>query len=62
VCSDGLFRYRPEAAELAASTPDRAALATAQALVRLALDAGGQDNVTVAVLPFPPAPHTERPS
>jgi serine/threonine protein phosphatase PrpC len=55
VCSDGLFRYRPGAAELAAATPPGAALATAQSLVQLALDAGGQDNIAVAVLPYPPA-------
>jgi serine/threonine protein phosphatase PrpC len=54
VCSDGLFRYRSDAADLAASTPDAAPLATAQALVQLALDAGGQDNIAVAVLTFPP--------
>ena len=54
VCSDGLFRYRPGAAELAEAAPRIAPLATAQALVQLALDAGGQDNITVAVLPYPP--------
>jgi len=54
VCSDGLFRYRSGAAELAAATPRADPLATAQALVRLALDAGGQDNIAVAVLPYPP--------
>jgi len=60
VCSDGLFRYRPDPVELAAlataAVPDPAAapLALAQALVRFALDQGGQDNVTAAVLPFPP--------
>ena len=54
VCSDGLFRYRPDAADLAAATPRDTALATARALVRLALDAGGQDNIAVAVLPYSP--------
>ena len=54
VCSDGLFRYRPDAADLAASTPRHDPLTTARALVQLALDAGGQDNITVAVLPYPP--------
>jgi serine/threonine protein phosphatase PrpC len=56
VCSDGLFRYLPTAAELAAAAvqdPPGTPLALAQMLVRLALDAGGQDNVSVAVLPFP---------
>jgi serine/threonine protein phosphatase PrpC len=58
VCSDGLFRYRPAAADLAASTPNDPPLATAQALVRLALDAGGQDNIAVAVLTYPPGTPT----
>ncbi|MFF5263546.1 protein phosphatase 2C domain-containing protein [Actinomadura viridis] len=34
---------------------DAALLGTARGLVRTALDAGGHDNVTVAVIPFPPA-------
>lgn len=55
VCSDGLSRYRAEPAALAADTPPLAPLATAQHLVHLALDAGGVDNVTVVVVPFPPA-------
>jgi serine/threonine protein phosphatase PrpC len=59
VCSDGLFRYRPGPAELAAATPPGAPLDTARSLVRLALDAGGQDNVTVAVLPYPAPQHPE---
>ncbi len=53
VCSDGLYRYRPRPAELAAATPAGAPIDTARRLVQLALDAGGQDNVTVAVLPYP---------
>ncbi|HEY2672349.1 MAG TPA: protein phosphatase 2C domain-containing protein [Rugosimonospora sp.] len=53
VCSDGLFRYRPEPAELAAATPAGTPIDVARCLVQLALDAGGQDNVTVAVLPYP---------
>jgi serine/threonine protein phosphatase PrpC len=55
VCSDGLFRYRPEPAALAAATPAGTPLSAARDLVQLALDAGGQDNVTVAVLPYPAA-------
>ena len=54
VCSDGLFRYRPEPDQLAGATPAGPALATAQSLVALALDAGGEDNIAVAVVPFPP--------
>jgi serine/threonine protein phosphatase PrpC len=57
VCSDGLFRYRPTAAELAESVraaPQDSLLAIAQSLVQLALAAGGVDNITAVLLPFPP--------
>jgi serine/threonine protein phosphatase PrpC len=56
LCSDGLWKYLPGAAELAAVAlpalrdDPRAA---AEALVAAALAAGGADNVTVAVLPVP---------
>jgi serine/threonine protein phosphatase PrpC len=53
VCSDGLFKYRPVAAELAALTPTGAPIDVARHLVTFALDSGGHDNVSVAVLPFP---------
>jgi serine/threonine protein phosphatase PrpC len=58
VCSDGLWNYLPEAADLATATfGDRAAvqdpLETARALTKLAIDAGGRDNITVIVIPFP---------
>ena len=53
VCSDGLFRYRPDPADLAAATPAGTPLEVARALVELALAAGGEDNISVAVLPFP---------
>ncbi|MFI0354042.1 protein phosphatase 2C domain-containing protein [Actinomadura sp. 9N407] len=61
VCSDGLWNYLPHAQDLAAvlagSGTDPAAdpLGAAQALVRRALDAGGRDNITVAVIPLPPS-------
>lgn len=55
VCSDGLSRYRSAPAELAASTPPAAPLPVAHHLTRLALDAGGVDNITVVVVPYPPA-------
>jgi len=55
VCSDGVFRYRPEAAELAAITPDKSPLDTARDLVAFALDQGGHDNITAVVLTYPPA-------
>jgi PPM family protein phosphatase len=54
VCSDGLYRYVPEPAQLAAATPGGSPIDVASALVRLALAAGGQDNVSVVVLPYPP--------
>ncbi|MFW6693655.1 protein phosphatase 2C domain-containing protein [Streptomyces sp. MAR4 CNX-425] len=56
VCTDGLWNYAEAAAELAAAVPADAAarpLHAAQVLVGHALDGGGHDNVTVAVLPFP---------
>jgi serine/threonine protein phosphatase PrpC len=59
VCSDGLWNYLPEAAELAAAVPTAASepLEAARSLTRLALAAGGRDNITVVVIPFPPSPH-----
>jgi PPM family protein phosphatase len=63
VCSDGLFRYRPEPVDLAGATPTGTPIEVARALVELALAAGGEDNVSVAVLRFPassfPAPPLE---
>jgi serine/threonine protein phosphatase PrpC len=57
MCSDGLWNYLPEAAELAEAAPDAASepLAAAQTLTRLALEAGGRDNITVVVIPFTPS-------
>lgn len=55
VCSDGLWNYLPEPDELAeVALPAAGAYAVADALTRHALDAGGRDNVTVVVVPFPP--------
>src|SRR6266508_1463818 len=54
VCSDGVFRYRPEAAELAELMPDKPPLDTARDLVAFALDQGGHDNITAVVLTYPP--------
>ncbi|MFC7305471.1 protein phosphatase 2C domain-containing protein [Streptomyces monticola] len=59
VCTDGLWNYAEGAGEMAAAVPADAAqrpLHSAQVLVGHALDGGGHDNVTVAVLPFPVAP------
>jgi serine/threonine protein phosphatase PrpC len=58
VCTDGLWNYAESAAELASAVPADARtrpLRCAQSLVGFALDGGGHDNVTVAVLPFPTA-------
>ncbi|OQD56090.1 serine/threonine protein phosphatase [Streptomyces phaeoluteigriseus] len=56
VCTDGLWNYAEGAEEMAETLPlDAAArpLHAAQVLVGHALDGGGHDNVTVALLPFP---------
>jgi serine/threonine protein phosphatase PrpC len=57
VCSDGLWNYYPEAAELAAAAPSAASrpLEAAKTLTALANDAGGRDNITVIVIPFKPS-------
>jgi serine/threonine protein phosphatase PrpC len=56
VCSDGLWNYLPEAAELAAALPAAGTppLEVARSLVNRALTAGGHDNVTVVVIPVMP--------
>jgi serine/threonine protein phosphatase PrpC len=57
VCSDGLWNYRSEAAglaELALPAALSDPLGTAASLVKFALDAGGVDNITVVLIPFPP--------
>ncbi|MGW7563545.1 protein phosphatase 2C domain-containing protein [Streptomyces sp. NPDC054757] len=56
VCSDGLWNYAESAEQMARIVPPDAAaraLHCAQVLVGHALDGGGHDNVTVAVVPFP---------
>jgi serine/threonine protein phosphatase PrpC len=55
-CSDGLWNYLPEATDLAARALPAAAtdpLGTARDLVQFAVDAGGMDNITVVLVPFP---------
>jgi serine/threonine protein phosphatase PrpC len=64
VCSDGLWNYRPEAAGLAGLALPAALtdpLGAAAELVKFAIDAGGMDNITVALVPFPLAPFPEEP-
>jgi serine/threonine protein phosphatase PrpC len=64
LCSDGLWNYLPDAADLAGlALPVLDAdgpLAAATALTAVALEAGGRDNVTVVVVPV--GPRTERSS
>jgi serine/threonine protein phosphatase PrpC len=54
VCSDGLYRYVTDAADLATRVPAGPPIDVARALVEFALESGGQDNVTVIVVPYPP--------
>ncbi|OKK08675.1 hypothetical protein AMK26_01685 [Streptomyces sp. CB03234] len=59
VCTDGLWNYAEAAEDMARVVPPDAAgrpLHSAQVLVGHALDGGGHDNVTVAVVPFAMAP------
>ncbi|MCU1645577.1 MAG: hypothetical protein JWN03_5852 [Nocardia sp.] len=59
LCSDGLWNYFPAAetlTDLAAPATRTTPLATAHNLADLALAAGGGDNITVAVAPFPSNP------
>ncbi len=55
ICTDGLWNYLDDVDELAAVLPAdalEAPLHAAQRLVDVALRSGGQDNITVAVIPF----------
>lgn len=59
VCTDGLWNYAEAAEDMARVVPPDAAgrpLHSARVLVGHALDGGGHDNVTVAVVPFAMAP------
>lgn len=59
LCSDGLWNYYPEPSALAAVALNATPRAAAQRLVRLALEAGGHDNITVVVIPFGPGDQAE---
>lgn len=62
VCTDGLWNYAESAREMAQVLPADAAtrpLHSAQVLVGYALDGGGHDNVTVAIVPFATQPEQE---
>jgi serine/threonine protein phosphatase PrpC len=57
LCSDGLWNYQPEPAklaELALPAAIAGPLGAVRALVGFALEAGGMDNVTAVLAPFPP--------
>ncbi|MFJ4279051.1 PP2C family serine/threonine-protein phosphatase [Streptomyces massasporeus] len=59
VCTDGLWNYAEAAEEMARVVPVDAAvhpLHSARVLLGHALDGGGHDNVTVALVPFPAVP------
>jgi len=66
VCSDGLWNYQPKAvglAELALPEAFHDPSSAADALLKFALDAGGMDNITIVLVPFPlvrPAPLPRR--
>jgi serine/threonine protein phosphatase PrpC len=64
LCSDGLWNHYLEAAQLISLVEDgedRTPIAIARRMVAAALDAGGEDNITVAVLNAVPAPPTIEP-
>jgi serine/threonine protein phosphatase PrpC len=52
VCTDGLWNYLPEADDIARICGGYDAADAAAALVEFALSAGGQDNITVVVIPI----------
>jgi serine/threonine protein phosphatase PrpC len=55
ICSDGLWNYRPEAADLAALALPKALtdpLGAAADMVKFAIEAGGADNITVVLIPY----------
>jgi serine/threonine protein phosphatase PrpC len=55
MCSDGLWNYLPEAADLAGLALPKALsdpLGAAADMVKFAIDAGGADNITVVLIPY----------
>jgi PPM family protein phosphatase len=52
ICTDGLWNYLPDADDIARFCTGTHPTAAARALVDYALQAGGHDNVTVAVIPI----------
>jgi serine/threonine protein phosphatase PrpC len=56
VCSDGLWNYLPEPADLAVLALPKAfndPLGAAVDMVQFAVDAGGADNITAILIPYP---------
>ncbi|GAA0696533.1 hypothetical protein GCM10010193_59070 [Kitasatospora atroaurantiaca] len=65
ICTDGLWNYAEAATDLAEVVRADARtdpLAAARTLVRFAVEAGGHDNITVAVLPITPAADEHAPT
>lgn len=58
LCTDGLWNYLPEAAALARIATALPVQPAGRALVEHALQAGGRDNITVALVPVPSSEHT----
>jgi serine/threonine protein phosphatase PrpC len=52
LCSDGLWNYLPDAADIAWLCAGLDTTAAARALAEYALAAGGEDNITVAIVPI----------
>ncbi|KQY10099.1 serine/threonine protein phosphatase [Mycobacterium sp. Root135] len=52
LCSDGLWNYLPDAADIARFCSGVDPAAAARALTDFAIQAGGNDNITVAVIPI----------
>jgi serine/threonine protein phosphatase PrpC len=52
LCSDGLWNYLPDPADIARFCTGTDPTAAARALTEFALKAGGHDNITVAVIPI----------
>jgi serine/threonine protein phosphatase PrpC len=55
MCTDGLWNYLPEAADLAGLALPKALtdpLGAAADMVKFAIDAGGADNITAVVIPY----------
>ncbi len=52
LCSDGLWNYLPDATDIGRFCTGTDATAAARALTEYALNAGGQDNITVAIIPI----------